>query len=120
MFYFCVLRFKDLGARRSSKGKALTLFAVCQKRHLCQTFGSLLWHDAASEIVRLALCQLLLQINYFTIQLVAPFSSEYRQRGYDKFEHQLKYANRQAYTLVATVQNKYWFECGGPSCRRLS
>ena len=84
MFYFCVLRFKDLGARRSSKGKALTLFAVCQKGRSCLTFGSLLWRGAASEIVRLALCQLLLPINYFTIQLVAPFSSD-RQRGYDKW-----------------------------------
>lgn len=41
------------------------MFAVCQKRHLCRTFGSLLWRDAASEIVRLALCQFLLPINYF-------------------------------------------------------
>ena len=65
MFYFCVLRFKDLGARRSSKGKALTLFAVCQKGRLCLTFGSPLWCGAASEIVRLALCQFLLPINYF-------------------------------------------------------
>ena len=40
----------------------------------------MLWRGAASEIVRLALCQLLLPINYFTIQLVAPFSSD-RQRG---------------------------------------
>ncbi len=77
---FLCLRFKDLGARRSSKGKALTLFAVCQKGHSCRTFGSPFWRGAASEIVRLALRQLLLPINNFTIQLVAPFSSD-RQRG---------------------------------------